>query len=124
MRWTSLTGIVALTFMGCAGDPDPRPPIPPIISGFFEVAFLDHLEPAEDRFRSLLQAELQLAKKLVDRGAPLRSDEIDVLIAAEDALYAYDQDIYGALLPEVQEYNANIEIPCDIREPETLLGRI
>jgi hypothetical protein len=67
-----------------------------------------------------------LAEKLVDRGAPLRSDEIDVLIAAEDALYAYDEDAYGSLLPKVQEYNGtySIEIPCEIKVAETPFDRL
>lgn len=157
MRWTSLTGIVALTLAGCALDfgtaeqsldiaddfikispercvrvpgdfthPDPQPPPPPRISGLADDSVFVPPIRTQDQFRGLLQAELMLALELVDRGVPLRSDEIDVLVAAEDALYAYDQDAYGPLLPKVQEFIGpySIEIPCELKEAETPIDRL
>jgi hypothetical protein len=104
--------------------PDPRPPTPPLIDRFSEVAVFEASVP--DDQRGILQAELMLAQKLVLLGAPLSSADIDVLIAAEDALRAYDPDAYEPHIPKLEEFNnlRGIEIPCTIEAIEAPLDGV
>jgi hypothetical protein len=104
--------------------PDPQPPTPPLMDGISQVAVFDSSVP--DHQRGILQAELMLAQKLVDLGAPLSSDDIDVLIAAEDALRAYEPDAYGPFIPKLRDFNSNrgIEVPCSIEAIDAPLDGI
>ena len=93
--------------------PDPPPPVPPLIDGLSDVASFEESKTRPE-FRNLLQTELMRAQELVDLGAPLGSDDIDVLIHAEEALKAHNAEDYQGLLAMVHRYNelGTTKVPC------------
>ena len=146
MRQTSLAVVVVMTLGACtldlgsaeqsldnadqvifdtehcyrdSGDfthPDPPPAVPPLIDGLSDVASFEE-SITRPEYRNLLQAELMRAHELVDQGAPLGSDDIDVLIQAEEALNvleAHDARDDLALLANLHRYNerGTIKVPC------------